>query len=54
MVAARQDGDGEGAATLHVRRFGMTAVTARGILDMTAVAAFEAQERAGQQPSLFG
>ena len=30
-------------------------VTARGILNMTAVAAVEAQERAGrQQPSLFG
>jgi malate dehydrogenase (oxaloacetate-decarboxylating)(NADP+) len=29
-------------------------VTARGILNMTAVAAVEAQERAGkQQPSLF-
>jgi malate dehydrogenase (oxaloacetate-decarboxylating)(NADP+) len=30
-------------------------VTARGVLNMTAVAAVEAQERAGrQQPSLFG
>jgi len=30
-------------------------VTARGILNMTAVAAVEAQERAGrQQPRLFG
>ena len=30
-------------------------VTARGILNMTAVAAVEAQERAGrQQPTLFG
>ena len=30
-------------------------VTARGSLNMTAVAAVEAQERAGrQQPSLFG
>jgi malate dehydrogenase (oxaloacetate-decarboxylating)(NADP+) len=30
-------------------------VTARGILNMTAIAAVEAQERAGrQQPTLFG
>jgi malate dehydrogenase (oxaloacetate-decarboxylating)(NADP+) len=30
-------------------------VTARGVLDMTAVAAVEAQERAGRaQPTLFG
>ena len=30
-------------------------VTARGVLNMTAVAAVEAQERAGrQQPTLFG
>jgi len=30
-------------------------VTARGILNMTAVAAVEAQERAGRaQPTLFG
>ena len=30
-------------------------VTARGVLNMTAIAAVEAQERAGrQQPSLFG
>jgi malate dehydrogenase (oxaloacetate-decarboxylating)(NADP+) len=30
-------------------------VTARGVLNMTAIAAVEAQERAGrQQPTLFG
>ena len=40
------------ARTAHILTPG---VTARGVLNMTAVAAVEAQERAGrQQPSLFG